>query len=214
MEVVPNPWQAVRILEETLETLEKRGIPHERIYRNRLFLLSEMRRDLATQVDEASEALFREKLSQGNIIFRLVTTNDPALNWELAQTLNLTVRNGEHPLRRKNDEPLERTLFERVYEGDFNKLEKEVAWYLDEEDAVTWWHRIVAKQDYHLQGWQKYKICPDFLACLQSDTRGRYTFTVLETKGAQLKGNDDTAYKAKLFDLLGECYNKSFGAVK
>ena len=212
MEAVPNPWQAVRILEETLQALEKRGISRERIYLNRLFLLSEMRRDLVTQVNEASEALFRAKLSQGDIIFRLVSTNDPALNWELAETLKLTVRDDERALRRRNDEPLERALFERVYERDFNNLEKNVAWYLDDRDAVAWWHRLVAKQDYHLQGWQKYKIYPDFLTCLQSDTRGRCTFTVLETKGAQLKGNADTAYKAKLFDLLGEYYNKSLDA--
>jgi type III restriction enzyme len=212
MDVVPNPWQAVRILEETLETLEERGIARERIYGNRLFLLSEMRRDLAAQVDAASEALFRAKLSAGEIVFRLVSTNDPALNWKPAETLELTVRDDDRTLRRKDDNALERALFERVYERDFNSLERDVAWYLDEVDAVAWWHRLVAKQDYHLQGWQKYKIYPDFLACLRSDERGRHTFTVLETKGAQLKGNDDTAYKTKLFDLLGECYNKSLDA--
>lgn len=29
-------------------------------------------------------------------------------------------------------------------------------------------------------------------------------FTVLETKGLHLKGNEDTAYKAQLFELLTE----------
>jgi type III restriction enzyme len=212
MEVVPNPWQAVRILEETFKALEARGISHERLYLNRLFLLNEMRRDLAAQIAAASEALFRAKLAAGTIMFRLVSTNDPVLNWELAETLELTVGDSERVLRRRNDDPLERGLFERVYERDFNGLEREVAWYLDDRDAVAWWHRLVAKQDYHLQGWQKYKIYPDFLACLKSDERGRRTFTVLETKGEQLKGNDDTGYKAKLFDILETYYNKSLDA--
>ena len=35
---------------------------------------------------------------------------------------------------------------------------------------------------------------------------------VLETKGMHLKGNDDTAYKQRLFDLLAEHYTHSVEA--
>ena len=77
-----------------------------------------------------------------------------------------------------------------------------MALYLDDTDAVQWWHRLVAKQDYHLQGWQRNKVSA-FLACVTSNDNG-LTFSILETKGAHLKGNDDTQYKERLFDLLSK----------
>ena len=43
---------------------------------------------------------------------------------------------------------------------------------------------------------------PDLLACVHGAEDGKFRFTVLETKGDHLKGNDDTEYKRKLFELL------------
>jgi len=63
----------------------------------------------------------------------------------------------------------------------------------------------VAKQDYYVQGWQRQRVYPDFLACVEQTGDG-FRFTVLETKGRQLKGNDDTEYKRQLFDVLTEYY--------
>lgn len=34
---------------------------------------------------------------------------------------------------------------------------------------------------------------------------GKFRFSVLETKGDHLKGNDNTAYKRKLFELFTRC---------
>jgi type III restriction enzyme len=83
-----------------------------------------------------------------------------------------------------------------------NGLEKDVAWYFDGEKAVRWWHRIAVHQDWHLQGWQRQRVYPDFLACLHDAGDGKARFTVLETKGMHLKGAEDTEYKVKLFELL------------
>jgi type III restriction enzyme len=92
-------------------------------------------------------------------------------------------------------------LFERVYERDINGLERDVALYLDDADAIKWWHRLVARQDYGLQGWPRNKVFPDFFVMIRRDG-DTCTLTALETKGAHLIGNDDTAYKQRLFDLL------------
>lgn len=62
---------------------------------------------------------------------------------------------------------------------------------------------MVARQEYALQGWQRNKIYPDFIACL-----GKKRMLVLETKGLQLAGNEDTEYKRRLMDLLTE-YHKT-----
>lgn len=202
LDVIPNPWQGARILEETLAELRKRGIPEERIFTNRLFLVKAMRDDLRKQVHHATEAEFRRMLTKEELSFRLEAANDSKLNWELAEILELDVTDEDKTLRRKNGEELEKSLFKPVYQKQVNGLEKEMAWYLDGDKAVRWWHRIAVHQDWHLQGWQRSRVYPDFLACLHGIEGGKVRFTVLETKGLHLKSNDDTAYKAKLFELL------------
>lgn len=211
MDVVPNPWQAARIMEETLEGLEEK-VSKKKLYANRLVLLELIRRNLQKQVNEASETLFREKLKKGNITFRLVSPADSQLNWDLAETLHLKVLDTDKKLRKKNADNLERPLFEAVYERDLNSLEKNVALHLDGKEMVKWWHRMVAKQDYHLQGWQRNRVYPDFLVALTDLPDGTRRIEVLETKGSHLKGNDDTTYKAKLFDLLSKFHNKGMDA--
>ncbi|MBM4133019.1 MAG: restriction endonuclease subunit R [Nitrospira sp.] len=202
LDVIPNPWQGARILNETLVELRKRGIAEERIFTNRLFLVKAIREDLKKQVHDAGEIEFRRMLQDGELRFHLESSNDPKLNWELAETLELDVTDDDKVLLRKNGEPLAKPLFERVYQKQVNGLEKDVAWYLDGDKAVRWWHRIAVYQDWHLQGWQRSRVYPDFLACLQDVGDGKLRFTVLETKGLHLKGNDDTTYKAKLFELF------------
>jgi len=204
VDVIPNPWQGMRILDETLTELRKRGISEERLAMNRLYLVKDMRENLREQVNRAAEAEFRKMLAENSICFRLEASNDPKLNWELAETLELDVTEEDQVLRRKYGEDLGKSLFKPVYKKQVNGLEQDVAWYLDGEKAVRWWHRIAVHQDWHLQGWQRSRVYPDFLACLHDTGDGKIRFTVLETKGIHLKGNDDTEYKKRLFALLTE----------
>jgi len=203
LDVIPNPWQGMRILSETLNTLRSRGVSEEKLYANRLDLLKSIKLDLREQVERKAEELFRQKLETGDIALKLVTSRNPELNWVLAKTLEIAVSEDDRILYRKDGEILGKCLFEKVYQRDFNQLEKETAWYLDSRDCVYWWHRIaVNQQSYELQGWQRHRVYPDLLACLHGTEKGKFRFSVLETKGEHLKGNDDTEYKRKLFELL------------
>ena len=203
LDVVPNPWQGMRILDDTLTVLKSRGVSEKRLYVNRLELLKAMKLDLKKQVDSAAESLFREKLESGAITLRLVSSGDTKLNWELAKTLEIDVSDEDRLLHRKDGGDIEKSLFEKVYQRDFNDLEKETAWYLDIKESVYWWHRIAVNQrSYSLQGWQRNRIYPDVLACIHGTDNGTFRFSVLETKGEHLKGNDDTEYKRKMFELL------------
>lgn len=203
LDVIPNPWQGMRILDETLDILRARGVGEERLYANRLDLLRTMKLDLRQQVNGAAEALFLKKLESGEVALRLVASKSSKLNWALAETLEIEVSDEDRLLYRKDGGALEKNLFEKVYERDFNSLEKDTAWYLDTKDCVYWWHRIaVHQQSYGLQGWQRQRVYPDLLACLHGTEDGKFRFSVLETKGRHLKGNDDTEYKRKLFELL------------
>lgn len=164
-----------------------------------------MKQDLKAQVLSQSEAMFKDKLDAGKITLRLLASESTDLNWELARTLEVTVAENDQILRRKDGSELEKSLFEKVYQSSLNNLERETAWYLDKAETVYWWHRIAVHQrEYSLQGWQKQKVYPDLLVCVEEPSAGTYRFSVLETKGEHLKGNDDTEYKRRLFELLTE----------
>lgn len=203
LDVIPNPWQGMRLLEETLTVLRNRDVTEAQIYSNRLDLIQAMKVDLREQVNAMAENLFRKKLDSGEVSLRLVSSNDPALNWKIAETLEINVSDVDPLLYRKNGDPLEKSLFEKVYQSELNDLEKSTAWYLDESKCIYWWHRIAVNQrSYGLQGWQRHRVYPDLLACVHGVENGKFRFSVLETKGDHLKGNDDTEYKQKLFDLF------------
>lgn len=204
--VVPHPWQASRILEETIDSLRVQGLTDEDIYLNRYDLLEAIERDLMEQISERSEQLFRKKIAEGLICFKIFKDSID-LNWQMAHSVNFLVARGERMLRREDDSDLQLSLFEKTYVRHYNHLEKRIAWYLDENEAVKWWHRLIAKQDYHLQGWQKRKVYPDFLAFIQHKKSEIKKLSVLEVKGEHLKGNDDTNYKDKLFKLLEKYAN-------
>jgi type III restriction enzyme len=207
LDVVPNPWQASRILMEAIDALNKKGHNDEVIYNSRLYLLDSIKRSLKKQVHDMSENLFREKLKRGDITFRLITNGNEHLNYEITQELRVMARKNERKLIRENNDLVLNSLFEVVFEKDMNDLEKDFALYLSGQDMVQWWHRMVARQDYSLQGWQRNKLYPDFIACLTGKR-----LMVLETKGLQLKGNDDTEYKTRLFNLLTDHYQETIKA--
>ena len=199
MDVIPNPWQATRILLETIDALKAKKISEEEIYNGRLTLIENMKRDLKETVHKMSEKIFMDKLGEGEIIFKLITNGNEKLNFEIAHELKMMARQNEPRLVKLDNTKIDNNLFEIVYEKEFNELEKDFALYLSESGAVKWWHRMVARQDYSLQGWQRNKVYPDFIACADGNQ-----LLILETKGLHLKGNDDTEYKRRLFDLLSD----------
>lgn len=207
IDIIPNPWQASRLVSEAIGELKAKGHSDEEIYNGRLFLIESMKKTLKALVHEQSELLFREKLRNGEAIFHLTTSGDEKLNFTLVQELMLLARKNEPKLVKPDNTAIENSLFELVFEKDLNNLEKNLALYLSESEAVQWWHRMVARQDYALQGWQRNRVYPDFVACIRNDH-----VMVLETKGLQLKGNDDTEYKRRLFELLTEEQSKPLRA--
>ena len=197
---IPNPWEAGRIFDETISALKDKNISDKKIYLNRSYLLESMEEDIRKQIDTLSEKIFTDKLKNGSLCFKIFK-HHININWKMGYEIDFIVSTNDKVLRREDDSDFQISLFDKTYQRHYNELEKQVAWYLDEQDAVKWWHRMVAKQDYHLQGWQKRKVYPDFLAFISPDNKIK-KLSVLETKGDQLKGNEDTEYKRKLFEIL------------
>lgn len=198
--LIPNPWIGYKLVDDAVTTLKERGIDEAEIAKGRLDLLDSMRVELATKVDVEARRIFDRKLSDGAIAFRLTGAK---VDWEMPPWEEIDFRPLTDTWEVDADgELLQRTLFERIRQGELNGFEKEVALYLDGSSAIAWWWRLASRGAWGLQGWRRHKVYPDFLLRLSGEGR---RLMVLETKGKQLD-NDDTAFKRALMATLQQAY--------
>ena len=200
-DILPNPWHAARIVEQLIEEQKQDGKTDVDIYDRRAYLAHLLREHVKNEVEKQAEQIFREKLRQGEIRFDL-EVGQP--NFRMKHHYEIQVSSDDGPLLR-NYEPVQLSLFERVYERYFDsELEKNFACYLDEQRAVQWWHRVAVRQqgEYYLQGWKQGRIYPDFVGMANEER-----LLIFETKGEHLLGNPDTKYKQKVLKALEGAFN-------
>jgi type III restriction enzyme len=195
-DLVPNPFVGREILGGLLRALHSRGFGDEKIGKLSGLIVDELRRGLDHERTTRAERFFKAAVKKGDIQFRLRLDSH---NWRMPfETETMEPEKARQLFR--DDEPLAKSLFSPLYDNDFNSDERDVAIYLDSEQALIWWHRNVARSQYGLQGWRRAKIYPDFLFAVQRAS-GKARVTVLETKGDQLD-NLDTAYKRDVLRFL------------
>jgi len=192
---VPNAWQAARIANAFLQKHRRAGYDDTKIFANRMSLLKKLRKRVSNAIDAEAAHVFGGKVKSGAIKFDLKTDH------ELNKSFEVFVSKNARGLQGELAAPVQHSLFEQVYEGDFNGLERDFALYLDGKAAVKWWHKIAAQQGYKLQGWQRNRVLPDFVVSLDNGK-----LLVLETKGMHLSGNPDTTYKQTLLKKLEKAY--------
>jgi type III restriction enzyme len=111
-------------------------------------------------------------------------------------------------LARENNEPIQRSLFDRVPD-DLNSYEKSVALYLDNHPQVLWWYRnLIGPQYFSIQGYRRNKIYPDFVVQKAKNKKPSASVLVVESKGKQLKGNEDTNYKRSVAEYFSKVGHK------
>ena len=203
-DIVPNPWQAARIAESFLDQHERKGYDGSKLLNQRVYLSEVLRRRVKDDIDVKAEAVFRDKVARDEVRFQLET--DERLNYELGRSFEVFASKEERTLQGEHASQIQRSLFEPLFESGFNSLEKDFALYLEKSNALYWWHRIAARQDYYLQGWRRQRVYPDFVACRREDGK----LLILETKGIHLKGSEDTSYKKKLLATLEDAYSAAF----
>ena len=204
-DIMPNLWQAARIAEELHERLKADGETEAEIYDRRSYLAHVLREHVKSEVEKQAEQVFRNKLDQAEIRFDL-DTQEP--NYRMVESYEIQVGADDKPLT-KYGNPVQLTLFEPVFEQQFDsELEKKFAYYLDEEKALRWWHRVAARQrgGYYLQGWKRGRIYPDFVA-MANEVGGVTRVLIFDTKGQHLEGNLDTEYKRKVLETLEGAFN-------
>lgn len=182
--------------------LEARGFTPEKIGSLAALVVEEARKALDAERNAPTEAYFKKAVADGRIQFRLrIDGRDWIMPFEMdtAEPLNADQVLGS------DGGALEKSLFAPVYQAELNGDERDVAVYLDADDALVWWHRNVAKAQYGLQGWKRNRIFPDFIfAATKGD--GNRRLTVLETKGDQLD-NADTVYKRDVLSVLSDNFS-------
>jgi type III restriction enzyme len=206
-DVIPNPWQAARIVKATLQVYREQGTDEDTLFANRLYLSEVLKNKLRTHIETLTQTVFQQKLDNNKIRFSLET--DVELNFELEKMIEVNISKDAKRLTRSDASPVQLNLFNPVYEAEFNNLEKDFALYLDKKDAIQWWHRIAARQGYFLQGWRRDRVYPDFIACVQGDKKGQQRLLIFETKGQHLEGNSDTTYKQELIQTLETAYKNA-----
>lgn len=153
--------------------------------------------------DETTERVFKKMYSTGHICFYLECVEG---RFEIPRCLDI---DAPRKLNRDDGEPLERTLFDWVADN-MNEYEKSVALVIDRHSRVLWWYRnMVGKEQFAIQGYRRNPVYPDFVV-QKGDVKQRKAIAqvlVVESKGKQLKGNEDTNYKrdlAQIFEQVGK----------
>ena len=204
-DITPNAWQAARIAGKMVENLRAAGQTDDRIYDQRSHLAYSLREYVKDAVERRAERVFRDKLRQGEIRFDL-EAGQP--NFRMVESYEIPTGVDEPTLQRFG-RPLQLSLFEPVFAKQFDsELERNFARYLDEQKALTWWHRVAVRQrgDYYLKGWKQERIWPDFVAMAGRNGATPHVL-VFETKGEHLRGNPDTEYKRKVLETLQNAFN-------
>ena len=198
-DIVPNPWIAFEIGEKAFEYFIKK-YDVQTIANNLVFIIEELRKTLEYEKDRLAEEVFRDLIETEKILFFLVLRKG---GYQLPNYIK--IRKGSKILLRDDNTALEKTLFDKVPEDDFNEFEKAIAIYLDEQEKLLWWFRNISRQDYYIQAWKKHKIYPDFVFTeIDPKRNDKYSkIRVIETKGTHLK-NEDTQYKKDVFKYCNE----------
>ena len=181
-DVIPNPWIAFELGKKALQLLSKK-YDKETIAANFVFVIEELKKILEIEKNKIAEQVFRKLLDKKKLCFFLIQENGHHL-----LPSHIKVK-GNKKLVRADNSQVQKSLFDYVPEEDLNDTEKTVAIYLDEQEQLLWWYRNRVRKDFHIQGWQRNKIYPDFIAAKKSKSKkdDYDKVYVLETKGVHLK---------------------------
>lgn len=202
-DVIPNPWTSFDIATIIFSKLSSE-YSQIQISNNISYIIEHIIKYLQNERDRLAKEVFESMLRQEELFFFLCKYDGCAL------PTNIKVEKSYNSLRKHNNEPLQKSLFDKVPEDELNESEKDVALYLDNQSQLLWWYRNRSKQDYYIQGWRESKIYPDFIVANKkyADKDIIDTVFVLETKGTHLWGNEDSIYKSSVFELCNTIASK------
>lgn len=201
LDVVPNAWRAHALSLKMIKFFRDRD-GGKKTAANFVFLIEEGKKMLAAIRDEMAEAHFHKQIAGGE--FELLLFSGKG-EWRLPSSVR--VAGGVDLIRRDNGFPWKKSLLDPPPGGgDENRLEKAVAFCLDEQARLLWWYRNHIHGGYRLQGWRRGRIYPDFIAASAANSPAEKegaaaAVRVIEIKGKHLQGSEDTLYKKSMLEL-------------
>jgi len=207
LDIVPNPWVAFEISSSVFSKLSK-TYSTKVLTNNIVFIIEELKKTLQEELDRLSKSVFSNFVNKDLLRFMVVGEK---ISFKLPKKIE--IKQKSVTLSKQTGEPLQTSLFDFVPQEDFNEVERDVAWYLEDQEKMLFWYRNRVKNDYSVQGWKKQKIYPDFLFTTNKNSNKSFDrIFLVETKGIHLKDNEDTLYKKSVFDLCNDlAKKKNFG---
>ena len=202
-DIVLNPFVAYELVDRLEKDLKAKGHDDLALGFYSARLGESLRKALLEEQDKRAEVYFRDAVMNGTIQFRLCADEN---NWIMPKKITASETNQAHQMVDAAGRPMQKSLFERVYNTEMNKDERDVAVYLDGQAALKWWHRNAARRGYGLKGWKKNVIYPDLIFSVEKEGQPK-KLVALETKGAFLDGTMDTEYKRTLMAFLTENFD-------
>lgn len=202
-DIILNPFVARDVIDKLLCELASRGFEIFDLGFHAARIIEELRKGLWMERERQAELYFRQQVLSGHIQFRLRADGN---NWEMPDRLLTQHGMQGFQLQDREGRSLQKSLFSSVYRNEMNLGEREVAVYLDGQEALGWWHRNVARKHYGLQGWRKGAIYPDFIFSVEEGGKTS-KLVALETKGEHLEGFHDTEYKKNVMAFLTEQFD-------
>jgi type III restriction enzyme len=202
VDIAPNPWLVWSWVDAVAQRCLQKW-PEPVVAASVSTLIEQLRADLEVWRDDMAQKVFEVLTQEGHIEFRL---RADATDYELPSRDEWLQTGKAHKLTRSDglSDVQKSLLAPAMQTPDMNDFEAAFAGYLDEQAALRWWHRNVAKTQYGLQGWRRHKVYPDFVFGFLSE--GNHSRLVLmETKGVHLD-NEDTGYKQALLARLTEAF--------
>jgi len=191
-EVIDNPFLARQLAKKYLQQVEK-SIGSEKVFNHFGFIVSEIVGELNKERIKQEEEIFSKHIKEERLVLAVSDNQKIGFNVPESDTIIVTPEPNTYKYY----------LYDDIDLTTLNSLEKSVGDILDRQEKILWWFRNkVSKGWYAIQGWQKYKIRPDFVAAKRKEDGSLELVYVIESKGEQLIGNADTTYKNNVLTAM------------
>ncbi len=193
-EIIDNPFLARTLAIKYLKQFEDK-IGKEKLIAHFGFIVSEIVSILNEERIKQEENIFLKHIDEKRLV--LAVSDNEKIGCSIPETDTISINPVPHTYKYY--------LYDDVELTSMNSLEKSVGDILDRQEKILWWFRNkVSKGWYAIQGWQKYKIRPDFIAAKKKEDGSLELVYVLESKGEMLVGNADTTYKDKVMQTMNK----------
>lgn len=156
------------------------------------FIVSQLIKYLESERSKQEESIFMDLIEKKKLV--LAVSTEPEIGWKIPQMDEIFITDKANPYKYY--------LFDDVDILSMNTLEIAVSNILERQEKILWWFRNKTGRDwYSIQGWQRNRIRPDFVAAKKDGEKIEVVY-VLESKGEHLLGNLDTQYKKKVMEVM------------